>query len=452
MKKNIFIFKLAILSIISFGILAIGCNSNNNNNSNNNDNNNNNNNNSSINKATVISERDSQNISTDDPSTFVSSDSLNLNDDFITGVDISSIISLEESGVTFYDENNNECDIFKLLSDNGVNCIRVRIFNDPYDEKHNTYGGGHNDLTTALDIGKRASAYNIPLYLDFHYSDFWADPKKQQVPKAWSDMSFSEKEQAIYDYTMESLAMFIDNNISVKMVQIGNETNYHFCGETDWDNICTLLSAGISAVRQVAATNNLQIETALHFTNPEILNNYSSIAAALYERNVDYDIFATSYYPYWHGTLSNLNTVLSDICANYHKKVLVAETAYPYTFNDSDCFTNNVNADNYTDITYDISPEGQYSFIYDLAKTLNSISDCIGFFYWEPAWIAVGDSYNDNLNKWEKFGSGWATSFAGSYDESDAGKYYGGSSWDNQALFDPSGKPLPSFGIFKDIR
>lgn len=441
-EKNLLYCILYISIIISAGTFLTGCGDTPNNTTSITD---------TSNSSADSTTNNSNTISTDNNSSN-NSNSYNLKDSFITGVDISSIISLEESGVVFYDENNNKCDIFKLLADNGVTCIRVRIFNDPYDENHNSYGGGHNDLATALAIGKRASAYNIPLYIDFHYSDFWADPSKQQVPKTWSNMSLLEKKLAIYDYTVNCLNQFIENNIEIKLVQIGNETNYNFCGETSWDNICTLLSSGIKAVRDIAVSNNLSLETVLHFTNPEIKDNYSTIAAALDQHNVDYDVFATSYYPYWHGTLENLNNILSSISANYNKKVLVAETAYPYTLDDTDYFTNNVNGDNYRDITYDISPAGQRSYIEALAQTLCTIPNSIGFFYWEPAWITVGNSYEENSKKWEKYGSGWATSFSGSYDPDDAGKYYGGSSWDNQALFDFSGKPLPSLSIFKDIR
>lgn len=378
---------------------------------------------------------------------------LSLSKDFITGADISSVISLEESGVVFYDNDGNAQDILKTLYDNGINYIRVRIWNDPYDKNGNTYGGGHNDLSTAIKIGMRATQNNLPLYVDFHYSDFWADPSKQMVPKVWSSMNLSEKESAIYDYTKTSLEAILNEGINIGMVQIGNETNYSFCGETLWDNICPLLSAGAKAVREVSLEYNMNIKVALHFTNPEITDNYKTISYELSNHNVDYDIFASSYYPYWHGDLNNLLNVLSYVANTYDKKVMVAETAYPYTLQDSDFFENRINSYNYSSPLYDVSSNGQQNYIYDLASKLSTLGNrCLGFFYWEPAWISVGNSYNENSNLWETYGSGWATSFSKEYDADDAGKYFGGSSFDNQALFDQYGRPLPSLNIFKELR
>lgn len=400
-----------------------------------------------------LSTNDSTNHTTQSTTSNINTLPLSLNESFITGADISSIIALEESGVIFYDYAGNSQDIFKTLYDNGINYIRVRLWNNPYDEAGNTYGGGHNDLATAIKIGKRATQNNLPLYVDFHYSDFWADPSKQMVPKSWSSMNLSEKEAALYDYTKISLESLINEGINIGMVQVGNETNYCFCGETSWDSICLLLNAGVKAVREVASEYNMNINIALHFTNPEIPNNYKTISYELNKHNVDYDIFASSYYPYWHGDLDNLVGVLSYVADTYNKKVMVAETAYPYTLQDTDFFDNSINSYNYTSPIYEVSSNGQRNYIYDLASKLSTLgSSCLGFFYWEPAWISVGNSYNENSKLWETYGSGWASSFSKEYDANDAGKYFGGSSFDNQALFDQYGKPLTSLSIFKELR
>ena len=137
----------------------------------------------------------------------------NIKDDFIIGMDASSVISLEESGVKYYDFNNKEQDVFKILSDNGINHIRVRVWNNPFDNEGRGYGGGNCDINTALAIGKRANKYNMKLIVDFHYSDFWADPGKQQAPKKWKNLSFENKKEALYSYTKESLTLLNNNNI-----------------------------------------------------------------------------------------------------------------------------------------------------------------------------------------------------------------------------------------------
>lgn len=372
---------------------------------------------------------------------------------FLTGVDVSSVISLEESGVIFYNEDNSEQDIFRTLKENGVNCIRVRIWNNPYDKNGNSYGGGHNDLETAKAIGIRATTYGMPLYVDFHYSDFWADPQKQTVPKAWSTLTFDQKLTALYDYTYSSLETLIKSGINIHIVQIGNETTTGFCGETDWNNICKLLNAGSKAVRDISNQYNLDINVALHFTNPEKVGHYEYLANILNEHTVDYDIFASSYYPYWHGSLENLYNCLENISLKYNKYTLVAETAYPYTYIDTDGFDNSINSYNYSNPLYDVSVSGQVHYLNDLIDTLAKLEDkCLGVFYWEAAWITVGTSYTENKNIWEKYGSGWASSFSFSYDPDDAGKYFGGSSFDNQALFDKYGKPLPSLSLFRYIK
>ena len=105
----------------------------------------------------------------------------NLPEDFIFGMDISSVLAEEASGVKYYDFDGRETDLFRLLADNGINMIRVRIWNNPYDDNGNGFGGGNCDIRTAVEIGKRATACGMKLLADFHYSDFWADPSKQMV-------------------------------------------------------------------------------------------------------------------------------------------------------------------------------------------------------------------------------------------------------------------------------
>ncbi len=129
----------------------------------------------------------------------------NISDDFIRGMDASAVLSLENSGVTYYNYEGEEQDVFQTLAESGVNYIRLRVWNDPYDENGNGYGGGNNDLATAVTLGARASKYGMKVCIDFHYSDFWADPKRQHAPKAWEGMTVEEKCDALSAYTKESL-------------------------------------------------------------------------------------------------------------------------------------------------------------------------------------------------------------------------------------------------------
>ena len=145
-------------------------------------------------------------------------------------------------------------------------------------------------------------------------------------------MNTEEKTQAVYEFTLSSLTSLKENGVDVGMVQMGNETNGRLCGESDWTGIASLMNAGLKAAREVYP-NALR---ALHFTNPENGKQLKYFAEQLKTHSLDYDVFATSWYPFWHGSLDNLSAVLSDIAGTYGKKVLVMETSYPYTSLDSD--------------------------------------------------------------------------------------------------------------------
>jgi len=370
------------------------------------------------------------------------------NGEVIKGVDVSSVIALEKSGVVFKDANGNPQDIFATLKNAGVNYVRVRIWNDPYTSDGKTYGGGANDIDTAVKIAERCQKNDLKMLVDFHYSDFWADPGKQFAPKAWRGFSVDQKAQAINSYTYDSLKKIGQTGVTIGMVQLGNETTSGMCGETNWEDVSRLMNAGAAAVRSYSE----DILIAVHFTNPEKNGHLDSLASLLQKGRVDYDVFATSYYPYWHGTLSNLTNVLKNISQKYDKYVMVAETSWANTFEDSDCFGNTVSSmESLGDyVSYEVSVNGQVDFLSDLFRAVSAVgSDGIGVFYWEPAWITVGDEYYSNLGKWEKDGSGWASQAAMEYQE-DA-KYFGGSAVDNQALFAQDGTPLDSLYVFEHI-
>ena len=377
---------------------------------------------------------------------------LNLPEDFILGMDASCVPSLENSGVKYYDHNGTEKDVYQILSENGINYIRVRIWNDPYDANGNGYGGGNCDLANAIAIGQRATKYGLKLLVNFHYSDFWADPGKQAVPKAWKGLDIDAKSEALYTYTKDCLEQLVAAGVDIGMVQVGNETNGALCGENGsapdgWKNITQLMKAGSRAVREVCP----DALVAIHFTNPERVGSYENYGKQLQEHRVDYDVFASSYYPYWHGTLSNLTTELNKITDQYGKKVMVAETSYAYSTADTDYHGNTVGSGSSTGHPYTV--QGQADQIRDVIQAVADMHSGIGVFYWEGTWISVGgSSYQENAALWEKYGSGWASSFASEYDPKDAGQWYGGCAVDNQALFDKDGKALESLKIFTLVR
>ena len=374
-----------------------------------------------------------------------------ISDDFIRGMDASAVLSVEKSGAKYYGYDGKEQDVFETLAESGVNYIRLRVWNDPYDENGNGYGGGDNDVATAIELGKRATQYGMKVNIDFHYSDFWADPKRQHAPKAWEGMSADEKADALYDFTKESLTQILDAGVDVGMVQVGNEINNGMSGETDVPAVMGLLSAGSRAVREIADSYGKDIRIVLHYTNIEDNEEVDTMAANLKEYGVDYDIFGLSYYPFWDGTNENMQNVAKNIMDRYGKKVVIAETSYCYTEKDGDGFGNSFDGIEDAVDGYAPTVQSQATMIRDICAAANEVG-VLGVFYWEGTWIPVGSEDQDNSALWEKYGSGWASSYSAEYDPDDAGLYYGGCSWDNQAMFDFTGHPLPSLNVFRYLK
>ena len=374
-----------------------------------------------------------------------------ISDDFIRGMDASSVLVEEKSGVKYYNFEGEEQDVFMTLAEAGVNYIRLRVWNDPYDENGNGYGGGNNDVATAIELGKRATKYGMKVCIDFHYSDFWADPKRQHAPKAWEGMSCEEKCDALYEFTKESLTEILDAGVDVGMVQIGNEINYGMSGETKLANVTELLRAGSRGVREISEAYGKDIQIVVHYTRITDKAQLDSLAANLDSAELDYDILGLSFYPFWDGSMKNMQRVAELLQERYGKKVMIAETSYCYTSEDGDGSGNSfVGIDDLVE-GYPATVQGQASMIRDVCAAANEVG-VIGVFYWEGVWIPVGKATEDNSPIWEEFGSGWASSYASDYDPEDAGLYYGGCSWDNQAMFDFGGHPLESLNVFKYLK
>lgn len=378
-----------------------------------------------------------------------------LSPDFVNGVDVSTVLSLEESGVAFRDASGQPADLFDVLADNGVNTVRIRVWNDPFDATGRGYGGGNVDAERAVEIGERATAAGLGVLVDFHYSDFWADPARQLAPKAWAGLAGDELETALHDYTADTLTAFEQAGVDVTMVQVGNETNnaiagYSRSGTAIDETFAGLIQAGSTAVREVLP----DALVAVHFTNPETPNRYATYAAGLDAYDVDYDVFASSYYPYWHGSTENLTSVLSHVATTYGKQVMVAETSWAHTLDDGDGYGNVIGESGITD-HYPVSVQGQASQLRDVIAAVSAVGSAgVGVFYWEPAWVPVGPPSELEANRalWEQYGSGWATSAASDYDPVHVGEFYGGSAWDNQGLFDFDGKALESLRTFSYVR
>lgn len=374
--------------------------------------------------------------------------------DWINGVDVSTVLSLEEPGVVFRDDDGNPADLFEVLADHGVNWARIRVWNDPFTADGAGYGGGNVDAARAVEIGQRATDAGLRVLVDFHYSDFWAHPGQQVLPRAWQGLDLDGRVTALHDYTADTLAAMDQAGVDVGMVQIGNETTSgEIAGTTGWANTTRLFQAGSQAVRETLGTD---VKVAVHFTNPEHAGQYAAAAKALDDAGVDYDVFLSSYYPFWHGTPENLTAVLDQVATTYGKDVAVAETSWAYTLEDGDGYPNVIKTE---PTAYPATVQGQASAVRDVMQAVANVSGGhgLGTFYWEPAWLPVGpaDQYEANFALWERDGSGWASTHSQEFYDPDGSMGetwaddFGGSGWDNQALFDHTGTPLESLRVYQ---
>jgi len=366
-----------------------------------------------------------------------------LRPDFILGADVSMLGQVEENGGKFYDYGV-ERDCLEILRDYGVNWIRLRIWNDPTDENGEPLGGGNNDLARTVEIAARAKALGLKFLLDFHYSDWWADPSKQNMPKAWVGLDSDELSQAVYDYTAEVIQTLADAGAMPDMVQIGNEVNngmmwpagraYASPGEEGggYDGFAALLSQGIQAVRDNDPNSDdpeERIKIAIHLADGGNNELYRTVFDELTARDVDFDVIGLSYYSFWHGPMDRFIANMNDVAERYQKDVAVMETAYPYTPLDGDGHANFLGGTDDVDIDgpYLATVQGQATAMRDMILAVAEAPNGrgLGIFYWEPTWIPVE-------------GAGWATGE--------------GNAWDNMAMFDFDGNVLPSLKVFKLVR
>lgn len=388
----------------------------------------------------------------------------NMKQDTIRGVDISSYQSLIDNGVQFYDFNGQPASMMKVLADAGVNYVRIRLWVDPYNPAGATYGGGNDDEANVLKMAKEAESYGMHVLLAMHYSDFWADPATQLLPKAWEGLSDQDLNEELYLYNKKVINDFKNAGVTINMVQLGNEITKGFLGLQDanlgvnvWSNdtdaarLTNYLKSASRAFREASPTTQL----AVHIETPD-MHNYDMIMNTLKNNNVDYDILASSYYPFygwWGNNPTNLANVEKMVNDKYGKKFMVAEYGWPFTTQNADGTPNNISWD---PGHYAVSPQGQVDQTAEMYKAILSNSNGIGAFYWEPSWIPVKagwDNWEYNRLMGDVAGTGWASINARGYYPDSKIMYQGkpasgGSSWDNITLFDDHGHPLQSLKMY----
>ena len=240
------------------------------------------------------------------------------------GADISFLPQMESRGMKFF-ENGEEKDLIRILADHGFNYIRLRVFVNPENEKGYSPITGFCGLEYTKQMAARAKKYGMKLLLNFHYSDYWADPQQQNKPQAWKDLDFNLLKDSLKAYTKRVLIALRDQGTLPEMVQVGNEINHGMLWPdghiANLDNLAELLKAGVEGVREVDPSIIVMMHLALGGQNREATFWLDNMIA----RGVDFDMIGLSYYPRWHGTLDDLKSNLNDLAVRYNKDLNVVE-------------------------------------------------------------------------------------------------------------------------------
>lgn len=314
------------------------------------------------------------------------------------GGDISLLPAYEQHNKPYLDENGETIgDLLLWLNQEcGWNTFRIRLFVNP---ENNSDPDVCQDLEYVSKIGKRIKDLGAYFMLDFHYSDTWVDAGHIQAPEAWKNLSVDEKSVKISDYTKESLTYLKDNGAQPDFVQVGNEIMYGFMGikvapydkgDSNWDGYLKVLKAGCDAVRETCP----EAEIIIHTDRPSNVDYAKYYYGKLDAAHVDYDVIGLSYYPFWHGTLTDLKTGLNGLKTNFpDKKVQIVECAYYFQY----WPTAGVNYN--TQSLWSATPEGQQAFINDLLACLADYPQVEGFSYWCPEEAGNGDDTDWNSSK-----------------------------------------------------
>lgn len=369
---------------------------------------------------------------------------MDKNISWIRGFDVTSLLETEKNGAKFYD-GGVQGDALEILKSYGGNWVRLRLWNDPYSESGEPYGAGDCDEKTLVTLAKRAKALGYKWLLDLHYSDFWADPGKQIVPKAWRSLDADGLEAAVGVYTAEILELLRDAGVSPDMVQVGNELSngllWPLGRVPEWDNIYRFVMAGVRSVREF----NPDIPIMIHLDNGGNNELYRTWFDNFKARGGDWDVIGLSYYPFWHGGLADLANNMNDIAGRYGKPLIIAEASMGYTLEDYGAYEKlepenrkgaAANEKLAAKVEFPMTKEGQANFTKALIETIKAVPKDLGrgLFWWEAAWIPTPGSGWANRAGWEYVGE----------------KGPGGNEWANQALFDYEGNSLPALKTIRD--
>ena len=313
------------------------------------------------------------------------------------GGDISLLPTYEEHGANYMDKDGKKItDMLSFLKEQGMNAMRVRLFVDPNRASSEHKGQGvRQDLDYVKKLGKKIKDAGLKFMLDFHYSDTWADPDHQATPYLFLTMDTQPKEY-IYNYTRDCLIEFKAAGATPDFIQTGNEISWGMMYDSDceleakddwsgykdtnWDNFSTALRNAGKACREVCPDAKIIIHTEQVGNTPLVTDYYQR----LQQYGVAYDIIGTSYYPYYHGNLTQLNKTLTAFETNFpDKKIMIVETGCAYHYKVGD-----------NDTGYPHTYEGQRKFTADLISMLKAHQNVNGLFWWFPEANEYGLNWN----------------------------------------------------------
>ena len=364
----------------------------------------------------------------------------------ILGIDVSTYLEELEHGAKYYD-GNKEIDPLDAFIKNGVDSMRIRVWNDPYSESGEPYLAGSCGIDNYVKLARLAKEKGYSIMLDFHYSDFWADPGKQMIPKAWRDYDIDEMAGAVYGFTRQILTTAIKEGVAPEYIQVGNEITNGILwpigrlteGEGErgnYENLLRLLDAGCRACRDTVP----EARIILHLERSNDKSIYREFFTKVANAGIDYDIIGASYYPYWHGTPEELFENL-EASKRFGKELMVVELGYGFTTKgyvqggeERRLVIDPERAyiPGFTE-KYPVTPEGQESFVRDFLDKARE-HGISGVYYWEPLWLP-GE------------GICWASEAGQAYIHEE-GKSTA-NEWANQCLFDYEGRKLPAFDAYK---
>ncbi|MGD8628858.1 MAG: glycosyl hydrolase 53 family protein, partial [bacterium] len=280
-----------------------------------------------------------------------------------------------------------------ILKDHGFNYVRLRVWHTP--------PGAYCSLENTLLMAQRIKQKDLGLLLDIHYSDTWADPGHQSRPAAWEGLTFQALKDSVYEYTRHVIGGLKARNALPDMVQIGNEIicgmlwdDGRVCDGWDtpqqWERFGDLQAEGIRGVHDATVSGD-SVKIAIHIDRGGDMGGSIRFFDKLIAEGVDFDIIAQSFYPWWHGTLTQLEANLDTLARRYAKDILIAETAYPWTLDWHDDTHNIVGLPEQLHAGYPAAVEGQERFITDLMEIVARVPEGrgAGVFYWAPEWIST---------------------------------------------------------------